>query len=172
MATKGSGHITAYIEHRIAGLEPRDAALAAGYVQSGLRVAICRLEQREDVRVAIRVAKRGGKTKLTPKVVHGQRQSIQTPDDLDDADSAGDTTSRLKPWSLKTKYDNPLSLLLDVMNNPKAPGGLRIQCAKDAMPYVHARKEGTKKEEAEAAAKKTAAKSRFSGQAAPLRRVS
>lgn len=56
-------------------------------------------------------------------------------------------------WALKEHYDSPLELLLDVMNNGQAPAGLRIQCAKDAMPYCHAKKsEGGKKDLAHDAA--------------------
>lgn len=56
-------------------------------------------------------------------------------------------------WALKEHYDSPLELLIDVMNNGQAPAGLRIQCAKDALPYCHAKKsDGGKKDLAHDAA--------------------
>ena len=63
-------------------------------------------------------------------------------------------------WAMKDSYDSPLELLRDVWNNPKAPKGIRYQAAKDALPYLHARMEGGKKEEKEKGAK-GAAKGKF-----------
>lgn len=69
---------------------------------------------------------------------------------------------------MKDRYDSPLALLEDVMNNAKAPKSLRYQAAKDALPYRHARKESGKKEEAANDAKKAGAKgSRFGQQSRP-----
>lgn len=145
--------IPGYIENRIAGLDPQSAALAMGYAKSGLAVTVCRLEKRADVIAAVRKAKRGGV---------GKRVVTETSDD---------DPKKLDPWKLKDRYSNPLELLLDVMNNKDAPGGLRIQCAKDAMPYMHARKESSKREEKDSKAKETHAKSRFTTQPTPLRRA-
>lgn len=147
--------IAAYIQERTNGLAPMAAALAVGYSQSGVAVQCTRLEQREDVRQALRAAKRGARV-----------GKIEPP-----APRHGDGESPLEPWRLRDKYANPLELMLDVMNNPKAPGGLRIQCAKDAMPYMHARKEGGKKDDEKDRAKRTNEKSKFGTMAQPLRRV-
>lgn len=141
-----------YIEERLAGLKPLDAALAAGYAQSAIRVTASRLETRADVKSALRKGKRMGRR------------------DLEDNEVGGDVLrSPLAAWTLKKHYSDPLSLLLDVMNNPEAPGGLRIQCAKDAMPYCHARKETSKREDGKTKAKETAKK--YPTMPVPLRRA-
>lgn len=151
--------ISAYCQHRAAGVPVGKAAIAAGYLPSSAAVTASRLEPRADVQAEIKRLKRQGKT--NPSAVGG--------DSLPDRDS-----SPLAPWALKDKYANPLELMLEVMNNPKAPIGIRIQASKDALPYCHARKgESGKKDAAQEAAEKVAGskKSRFASQAAPLRRV-
>lgn len=165
--------VPAYIELRVSGLAPLDAAIAAGYAQSGIRVTASRLEQREDVRQALRVAKRGA-TKAKP--LHPLKSPVSNRHhrSVDDEPRHGDgPKSPLDPWRLKDRYTSPLDLMLDVMNNPEAPGGLRIQCAKDAMPYCHARKEGGKKDDDKAKAKDTNTTSKFRTGNAPshLQRV-
>lgn len=141
--------IDSYIAHRIAGSDPTMAARLAGYSEGpGLKVAASRNETRADVREAIRKAKKQGAAlgravtgKPSRKTVAARgRPSLLTSTLLDN-----DPDNPLEPWKLKDSYKgDPLALLLNVMDNPKAPAGLRIQCAKDAMPYIHARKEGTK----------------------------
>jgi hypothetical protein len=148
-----------YIDQRVAGVDALNACLAAGYSQAGISVTMARLESREDVRQAIRAAKRGvGKSKQPA---------------ADERRHGDGPTDALAPWALRDRYSSPLDLMLDVMNNPKAPGGLRIQCAKDAMPYCHARKEGGKKDDEKTKAKDTAKSSKFGTQSAPshLQRV-
>src|SRR4051812_18686953 len=93
-----------YIRYRVSGLAPRDAAVAAGYAQSGIRVTTTRLEAREDVRKALRAGKRVGK-----------------PAEVDDAPPAPEG------WKLKDRYSTPLDLMIDLMNNPNAPSGMRYQ---------------------------------------------
>lgn len=149
--------IQGYIEQRVAGVDALNACLAAGYSQAGISVTMARLESREDVREAIRAAKRGSKSKqLQPlKSPTSKRQYRSVADEPRHGD--GPAKDPLDPWRLKDHYDSPLELLRDVMNNPQAPGGLRIQCAKDALPYCHARKEGGKKDDEKSRAKETAA---------------
>ena len=118
--------IPAYIQHRLFGLVPRAAAQAAGYSSSGISVAVARLESREDVRCALRWAENG-------QAPFARLSGIESHD------------AELRRWGLQEHYDSPLELMLDVMNNSDAPASLRIQCAKDALPYCHARKENTKK---------------------------
>jgi phage terminase small subunit len=154
----------AYCQHRADGLTVGDAARAAGYLPSSAAVTASRLEPRADVQAEIKRLKRQGKSKAAPAAVGG--------DSLPDRH-----VSPLAPWGLKDKYSDPLSLLLDVSNNPKAPIGIRIQCAKDALPYCHARVgESGKKQKAQEAAENAAGgsrskKSRFATQPTPLRRV-
>lgn len=162
--------IQEYIEQRVAGVDALHACLAAGYSQAGISVTMARLESREDVRLAIRVAKRStGKSKplRSLKEPAGKRQYRSVADEPRHGDGPLDS------WRLRDHYDSPLDLLRDVMNNPAAPGGLRIQCAKDAMPYCHARKEGGKKDDEKSKAKDTAASGKFGTQSKPshLQRV-
>lgn len=156
-----SDRMERYLQHRISGNDPVSSAQLAGYSASNIKATASRLEQREDVRTALRVAKRGA----------GKRAPLLKATLLDDdPDSSGDS-NRLEPWKLKPHYANPLDLLRDVMNNPKAPGGLRIQCAKDALPYCHARKESSKKDEKQEAAEKAAKSNVFAGQVTPMRKA-
>ena len=120
--------INAYISHRVNGAAPSQAATLAGYSARGINQTASRLEAREDVMRAVRGEPR------------------------EEADEPGEPQANTA-WALKEHYDSPLELLLDVMNNGQAPAGLRIQCAKDAMPYCHAKKsEGGKKDLAHDAA--------------------
>lgn len=139
--------ITAYIKQRLLGLEPLQAARLAGYSEGpGLSVTTSRNEAREDVRAALRKAKREGV--VLGRVVTKQKASGRgNRRAMEEGEVGGDTLNNPEAWALKDRYDEPLDLLMDVMNNKKAPQGLRIQCAKDAMPYRHARKEGTKGDE-------------------------
>ncbi len=113
--------IPVYIQHRLFGLVPRAAAQAAGYSSSGISVVVARLESREDVRRALHWAENGQAPQMHPLGAEGH-------------------PAELSGWGLREHYDSPLDLMLDVMNNPDAPASLRVQCAKDALPYCHARK--------------------------------
>ncbi len=163
-----------YIDQRVAGVDALNACLAAGYSQAGISVTMARLESREDVRQAIRAAKRGvGKSKpLRPLKSPTSKREYRSVDD-EPRHGDGPDKNPLDPWRLKDRYQSPLELLLDVMNNRDAPGGLRIQCAKDAMPYCHARKEGGKKDDEKNRAKSTNSTSKFGTGRAPshLQRV-
>jgi len=154
----------AFIDFKVAGATQEEAAASAGYARSSASVTGSKLMKRSDIRNAVAKGKReiGGLKPLgRPRVIKDE------PDDDDAVPEA------LKLWALKDRYSSPLELLIDVMNNKKAPGGLRIQCAKDAMPYCHARKEGSKKQDDKDAAKSTNAKSKFGTGRAPshLQRV-
>lgn len=137
------GKISDYVAARIEGLSPLDAGIHAGYAQAGIRVAICRLEQRADVRKAIKAG-----------------AEAQAPGGVEDEPDVPGADGGREQWEMKDSYESPLDLLLDTMNNPLAPKTLRYQAAKDALPYCHPRKEGGKKEEREKEAKK-AAKGKF-----------
>lgn len=131
----------AYAEARAAGIEPKAAGVHAGYAQAGIAVTVCRLEARADIKAAIAKAKKAGVVIPPPKADPGAEPEGNTPD----------------KWEMKDHYDSPLDLFRDVWNNPQAPKSLRYQAAKDAAPYLHARKEGGKKEEKDQAAKDVAA---------------
>jgi phage terminase small subunit len=128
-----NGKMQAYAAARAQGLRPLDAAAHAGYSGSGIKVTTSRIEARVDVQAEIKRLKKGGITVTAPK----------GDDDMD-------------KWGMRDAYANPLELMLDVMNNPKAPKSLRYQAAKDALPYCHPRKEGGKKEEKTERAEKAA----------------
>ena len=155
-----------YCKHRASGVAQRDAAIAAGYSLTAASVTASRLEVRTDVQNEIaRIKKELKKGKAAgPPVVGG--------DSLPDP-----AQSPLAPWALKDTYASPLALMLDVSNNPKAPIGIRIQCAKDALPYCHAKKgESGQKDAAQEAAEKVAgssgkSKTKFPTQPVPIRRV-
>jgi hypothetical protein len=133
------GKISDYVAARIEGLPPYEAGIHAGYAQAGIRVAICRLEQRADVRKAIKAG-------AEPQAKGGVEDEPDVP-----ADDGG-----REQWAMKDSYESPLDLMLDVMNNALAPKTLRYQAAKDALPYCHPRKEGGKKEDRAKEAKKAA----------------
>lgn len=132
-----NGKMQAYAAARAQGLAPNDAAAHAGYAGSGIRVTTSRIEARSDVQAEIRRIKKGGVT-----------VTVTPPAKNDEGD--------IDKWGMRDKYANPLDLMLDVMNNPKAPKSLRYMAAKDALPYCHPRKEGGKKEEKKERAEKAA----------------
>lgn len=108
-----------YCELRAVGVTPQNAVLGAGYTPNNADVRAAQLEARADVRETIAEIQSGGP-----------------------ADAAPERETFLKP-----KYANPLELFLHLMNNPAAPDSLRLQAAKDAMPYCHGKiGEGGKKE--------------------------
>lgn len=130
------GKMQAYAEHRANGLERLDAGAMAGYAGPGMKVTLSRIESRPDVQAEIKRLKRGGKP-------------------VDKSGKEGES-GKLDKWKMKDRYTTPLDLLLDVMNNPEAPKSIRYQCAKDALPYCHPRKEGGKKDEQKERAAKAA----------------
>lgn len=103
----------AWAELVVSGVAPADAALRVGYSSGSAANTASMLGRREDVReyMAKLRKEKGGDV----DAVEGGRQY------------------------LKDRYETPLEMLLDVMNNPKAPSGLRYSAAKDALPYVHAK---------------------------------
>lgn len=140
------GKMQAYAEARAHGMEPLVAAAHAGYAGAGVRVTTSRIEARKDVQAEIRRLRKGG-----------------AKPERDEPDS-----DLMEKWAMKDRYDSPLDLLRDVMNNPKAPKSLRYQAAKDALPYCHPRKEAGKKDEMKDKAKK-AAKGKFGVMSRPGR---
>ena len=152
---KLGGKMQGYAEGRALGLKPEDAGTHAGYSGAGLPVTVSRIEARADVQAEIRRLKRGGK------------RVDKTPDT---AAEEVETEGR-DGWTMKDKYESPLALMEDVMNNPKAPKSLRYQAAKDALPYRHARKEGGKREQDKEDAKK-AGKGKFGTARQPGQRAS
>lgn len=103
----------------VSGLKPKDACVAAGYAAAGAQSKASQLMARADVKAAIKRA----------KTVSEARGEDSEPS-LDD-----------EPKSImKDKYSSSLELLRDLYNNPKASLGVRMEAAKLALPYEHAKK--------------------------------
>ena len=146
------GKMQRYAEGRASGMDPQTAGAHAGYAPgAGLAVAVSRIEARQDVKKEIkRLIKEGVEI---------------------DTESAPESEEKRK-WEMKPRYDSPLDLLEDVMNNPNAPKSLRYQSAKDSLPYRHARvAEPGKKEKKEEAARAATKRGKFQGKSAPQRHV-
>lgn len=148
------GKMQLYAQGRAAGLDPNTAAANAGYAPGpGLRVNASRLESRADVKAEIKRLKKAGVVTAPEPTAHQEPQEKE-------------------PWGLKDRYDSPLDLLEDVMNNPNAPKSLRYQAAKDALPYRHGRvAEAGKKEKKESAAVAASTRGKFQRKSAPQRHV-
>lgn len=138
-----------YAQARALGVGGRDAAISAGYAPAGAHVTASRLEARQDVQKAIAKFKRNG---------------------VSDTGSAESDAKVPRKSILKRSYASPLALMEDVMNNPDAPDSVRIEAAKQAMPYRHGKiSEAGKKENAEARAKTGAKSGRFATKRGPGR---
>jgi phage terminase small subunit len=109
-----------YVQGRVAGLKQRDAAIAAGYSPAGADVQAANLDKHPQVKAAIAKAKRAGARGMT---------SMRNPPR---GDEPGDDEA-----VLKDHYDTPLDFMLDTMNNPRMPKGVRFEAAKQALPYVN-----------------------------------
>ena len=145
-----NGKMQLYAEGRAAGMEPHVAGAHAGYAPGrGLNVTVSKVEARADVKAEIKRLKREG--------VSVESESSGKPGPRSD-------------WAMKGCYNNPLELLLDVMNNPDAPKSLRYQAAKDSMPYCHPRiAEAGKKEKDQERAEKASKGGKFKSKSAPQR---
>lgn len=151
-----------YAENRIAGLGRKEAAIAAGYSPQSADSAAARCENVPEVRSAI---KKGA----LPAVIK-PKKSPGRPSLRSKVEGVVKAAGRESQSYLKESYDSPLDLLLDVVSQPLAPDGLRIECAKIAAPFVHGKpapKALGKKEQADARAKELARGGRFTPRRAP-----
>jgi len=136
-----------YAQARALGVPGREAAISVGYASAGAAVVASRLDSREDVRKLVAKFKRNGKS------------------DTQAAEKAAEEPRRT---FLKPRYDTPLALLEDLMNNQKAPDSVRIEAAKLALPYRHGKiAEAGKKDREKADAKKGATEGRFARKRGP-----
>lgn len=110
-----------FIQAKANGLPSRQAALAAGYSGSGAAANASALWAKPEVRAAVKKMR--------------EEMGADAPDEINPG----------KPTVLKDRYESPLDLFTDLMNNPKAPDGLRIEAAKQAMQYMHAKPNPTGK---------------------------
>ncbi|QYW02475.1 terminase small subunit [Stenotrophomonas phage Silvanus] len=105
-----------YAQARALGVPGREAAISVGYAAAGAAVQASRLDSRADIKKAIAKYKRNGKSD-TPAA---------------ESDDEVPRKSYLKP-----RYDSPLALFEDLMNNKGAPDSVRVEAAKLALPYRH-----------------------------------
>lgn len=130
--------------NKAAGVKNREAAIAAGYAANNADVQAARMMQREDIKAAIKAAKAAG----------AKPQGVDT-----------DAMPR-------KHYGDPMTFLEDVMNGARFTVALRVDAAKQLLPYKHARMgELGKKAKAKDRAEVLTRTSRFSPQAAPVLRA-
>lgn len=115
-----------FVDAVAAGVPQRQAALNAGYAPVSAKVTASQMMQRADIKAAIKAAKKS-------QGVSTSKNNEQSEDDR-------------TQW-LKDRYDSPLDLHTDVMNNPAIPFAIRMAAAKEIMPYCHARVESKGKKE-------------------------
>lgn len=131
-----------FVQGIAAGLKHIPAAVSAGYSATSARVTASQLMARPDIKAAVKAARK----KL------GQAAPKASPDS-----GRGNQGNDDRSQWLKDHYDSPLDMHEDVMNNPAIPFAIRMEAAKQAMPYRHAKigekgkKEKTKETAAEIA---------------------
>lgn len=108
-----------FAQGKAMGLGNTDAAIAAGYSPAGAAVQATQLMKLPHVKAAIAAFKKG-LSKAEKK-------------------QAKEKEEEREPGVMKDHYDNPLELMLDVMNNKNMPVSIRFESAKQALPYCHAR---------------------------------
>lgn len=130
--------------NKAAGVKNREAAIAAGYAANNAGVQAARMMQRDDIKAAIKRARAAG------------------------AKPEGVT---INPMPRK-HYATPMAFLEDVMNGADFPVALRVEAAKQLLPYKHARMgEQGKKEKAKERAEALTRKPRFSPRTPPTLRA-
>ena len=153
----------AYIENRIAGLDPQAAAIAAGYAATGANQVASSLEKRADVQKAI---KKKAKPEQNAGRSAGGRKSVGQKVDELAAAASGDKDN----W-MRDHYDSPLDMMTHIMNEPRAPKGMRFESAKIAFPFVHGKVAPAagkgKKEQQEERAKEQSRNGKFARRSAP-----
>lgn len=127
--------------NKAAGVKNREAAIAAGYAANNADVQAARMMQREDIKAAIKSA----------KAVGARPEGVAIADPMP-----------------RKRYADPMTFLEDVMNHVQMPIALRVDAAKQLLPYKHARVgELGKKEKAKDRAEALTRKSRFGPSAPP-----
>lgn len=135
----------AFATNIVNGMSGKKAAIAAGYSLNGAEANAAALRKHPGVMAAIRALKRDGMTPI--------QRAIDT---HSGARSAGRPRSDEEPRMLP-QYASSLELLRHTYNNPKMTDAIRIDAAKTALPFEHARiAEKGKKDSAKDAAAKIA----------------
>ena len=124
-----------FVTGKAAGLNGVSAAIAAGYSPAGAKVAAARMSALPHIKQAIANEKRKASMKR----------------------AVGVDNPKTDGTPLRTNYPNGLALLQHAYNNADLPLGIRIDCAKQALPYESAKiGETGKKETAKERAHKVA----------------
>ena len=133
----------AFVAAKVAGVGNRDAAIAAGYAPSSARVAASKLMARDDIVQAIKAA----------------------------AKPARVTVPSENPMP-RDHYADSKSFLEDVMNHVGLPFAVRMDAAKQLLPFHHAKMgELGKKEKKQEAAEGIAKRGRFVPKQPPALRL-
>lgn len=135
----------AFVVNKAAGVQNRDAAIAAGYAVAAADVTAAKLLKKPAIVSAIKAATKA--------------QGV-------DIDSG-------QPSMPSDKYADAMSFLVDVMNHTKLPIAQRADAAKQLLPYHHARiGEAGKKEKAKDRAHAlVGGRAKFAPKGAPQLRV-
>jgi phage terminase small subunit len=107
-----------FVTNKAYGMRNKEAAISAGFSAKSADVQAATLLARADIKDAIKAAK---------KAIRAGGEKV--PVDGDEADKK----------VMKDKYPDSLSFMVDAMNNPKLPPGVRFDAAKQLLPYQHAR---------------------------------
>lgn len=152
-----------YAEARLAGLNQKDSAIAAGYSAATADQSASRLERDPDV-----IAHRGRIASPEPEPVARKPAEKQPEPEQVAAAPAPETPP--EPPKMPLRFEDPLEFLRHVTNDPAEDPRLRVDAAKAWASYTVAKpgEKGKKTEKAEAA-KRVA--SRFSAAQAPLKAV-
>lgn len=108
-----------FAQAKAAGMSHRDAAITAGYAVAGAAVQGSQLMKLPHVKAEVARMKKG--------FTRSERKA------------AGEKEAEREPGRLRDRYDSPLDLMLDTMNNPNMPVSVRFEAAKQALPYTSAR---------------------------------
>src|SRR5690625_3526493 len=108
----------AFVDAVLAGKSGKEAALAAGYSETGASVTASRLMKHERVAAAIERRKTIEQAKVDAKV----------------------TGKKLDLPDLSQRFSDPKDFLLEVMSDPSEEMRYRMEAAKVLMPYEHERK--------------------------------
>lgn len=173
-----------YAQLRAQGVEPPQAYVAAGFSPASRHSNATILEN--NMHVAARIKELRGGDEASPKVqvqemLAGKRpvpdgaqvrrrqqaELAKNPPTGADDDQFEAETSEDRPL-LREDYASGLELLQDLYNNPRAPMGVRMEAAKQALPYESSKKapeaKGKKEQQLERA---KAASGRFAPTAPP-----
>ena len=127
-----------FVTGKLNGLPHREAAIHAGYAASSAEQTATKLMKHPAIKAALRKAKR-----------QAERQREMD----DDLDGIGESAQLEKGKMPREVYVDPKDFLLDTMNLQTLPHAVRMDAAKQLMPFMHAKvaEKGKKESKREAA---------------------